>query len=209
MQSAMSRAVLASFVALAAGCGGSSTLMPPRFDLASFQRIGLVRFSSNAEDDLETLASREFLESLQSSQPGVPVLELGNEKEVLATIGRDRIDPAAVKALGEAYDLDAVIVGDLAVTDVKPRVDIARVLSSASVAADVEAALTTRILDAESGATLWTRSARSEQSVANAGVDAGGGFHIETRDPEAAYGSLVQHLVHTVTEDFRPYWVKQ
>jgi hypothetical protein len=57
--------------------------MPPRFDLAGFQRVGLVQFTSNAESDLETLASREFLENLQSAQPGVPVLELGNEREVL------------------------------------------------------------------------------------------------------------------------------
>lgn len=209
MQSALKSVIVAATLVLTAGCGGSSVLMPPRIDLGAFQRIGLVEFKSNAEGDLESLASREFLQNVQSSQPGVPVLELGDEKDVLAAIGRDRIDPAAIQALGAAYQVDAVIVGDLAVTEVKPRVDVTRVFSSASVAADVEAALTTRILDAGSGATLWTRSARSTQSVANAGLDTNGGFHFETRDPEAAYGSLIQSLVQNVTADFRPYWSKE
>jgi len=209
VQSATKSAIVVTTLVLTAGCGGRSALMPPRIDLAAFQRIGLVEFTSNADGDLESLASREFIQNLQSSQPGVPVLELGDSRAVLAAVGRDQIDPEAIRALGQTYHVDAVIVGDLAVTEVKPKVDITQVFTAASVQADVEAALTTRILDAESGATLWTRSARSQQSVANAGLDADGGFHLETRDPEAAYGSLVQSLVHNVTEDFRPYWVKQ
>jgi hypothetical protein len=194
---------------LAAGCGGSSVLMPPRIDLQAFQRIGLVEFTSNAEGDLQALASQEFIQQMQSSQPGVPVLELGDEDEVLGAIGRDKFDPEAVQAMQERYNVDAVIVGTLEVTDVKPKVNLTQLLTTMDVQADVEAALTTRLLEGESGATLWTRSARSKQTVAHAGLDSQGGIHFGAEDPEAAYGSLVQALVDHVTQDFRPYWVKQ
>ena len=184
-------------------------MMAPRIDLMAFQRIGLVEFTSNAEGDLQTLASQEFIQSMQSSQPGVPVLELGDAEMVLSAIGRDNLDPDAVRAMGKMYNVDAVIVGNLEVTDVKPKVNLTQVLTSMNVQADVEAALTTRLLEAGGGATLWTRSARLTQAVAHAGVDSQGGIHFGAEDPETAYGSLVHDLVDQLTQDFRPTWVKQ
>ena len=209
MHSAMKRAILGATLVLFAGCGGARVLMPPRIDLQAFQRIGLVEFTSNAEGNLQTLASQEFIQGMQSSQPGVPVLELGGEELVLEAIGRDKIDPDAIQAMGKRFNVDAVIIGNLEVTDVKPKVDLTQSLTSMDVQADVEAALTTRLMEAGSGATVWVRSARSKQTVAHAGLDSQGGIHFGAEDPETAYGSLVQNLVYHVTQDFRPYWVKQ
>jgi hypothetical protein len=197
-------AVLVAFC----GCGGRKVLMPPPVDLQAFRRIGLVEFSSNPKGNLQGLASQEFLESVQASQPGVPVLELGGQDKVLAAIGRDKVDSEAIRAIGRKFDVDAVIIGNLEVTDVKPSLDVKQVLSSVGVQADVEAALTTRLLEAESGATVWTRSARSKETVANLGFRKGD-VHFGATDPEATYGSLIQKLVRHVTQDFRSYWVKQ
>jgi hypothetical protein len=201
--------VLAAVVVMASGCGGSKVLMPARMDLQSFHRIGLVEFSSNADGNLQSLASQEFIQTMQSAQPGVPVLELGNEKRVLHAIGRDKLDSDALQAMAAKYNVDAIIVGNLEVTDVTPKVSLSQILTSMDVQADVEAALTTRILEAGSGATLWTRSARSKQTVGHAGLDSQGGFHFGASDPDAAYGELVGDLIYSVTKDFRPYWVKQ
>ncbi len=183
--------------------------MPARVDLLAFQRIGIVEFKSNAKGDLRSLASQEFIEQIQSSQPGVPVLELGNEEMVLRAVGRDKIDSDAIQAVGERYNVDAVIVGNLEVTDVKPNVNVSQVLTSMDLKADVEAALTTRLLAAGSGATLWTRSSRWKQTVGHAGIDKQGGITFGAKDPQAAYGNLVYNLVDDITQDFRPYWVKQ
>jgi hypothetical protein len=205
----MKHAILGAALVLFVGCGGSRVLMPARVNLQSFQRIGFVEFTSNAEGNLQTLASQQFIQRMQSSQPGVPVLELGDRKKVLDAIGYDRIDPDAIQAMGSRFNVDAVIIGNVEVTDVKPKVDLARALMSMDVQADVEAALTTRLMEAGSGATLWTRSSRSKQTVAHAGIDSQGGIHFGAEDPETAYGSLVHDLVYDVTQDFQPYWVKQ
>jgi hypothetical protein len=209
VHSAIGRTVLGLAIMGLAGCGGSKMLMPPRVDLQTFQRIGIVEFKSNAKGDLRSLASHEFLEQMQASQPGVPVLELGSEELVLKAIGRDKIDSDAIRAVGQRYNVDAVIIGNLEVTDVKPNVNVSKVLTSMDVQADVEAALTTRLLEASGGATLWTRSSRWKSTVGHAGVDKQGGFHFGAKDPEAAYGSLVHNLVDEITQDFRPYWVKR
>jgi len=209
VHSAMRGTVLAAVVVVTSGCGGSKVLMPARMDLGTFQRIGMVEFSSNADGELQSMVSQEFIQKMQSAQPGVPVLELGNEQGVLHAIGRDKLDHDALQAVAEKYKVDAVIIGNLEVTDVTPKVSLSQILTSMDVQADVEAALTTRILEAGSGATLWTRSARSKQTVGHAGLDSSGGFHFGASDPDAAYGSLVDDLVYSVTQDFRSYWAKQ
>jgi hypothetical protein len=201
------RAVLAMALVLSSGCGGTKTLMPPRIDLQSFRRIGLVEFSSRPKGNLQTLASQDFLETMQAAQPGVPVLELGGEDSVLRAVGREKVDPETIRAIGRKFDVDAVIVGNLEVTDVKPKLGVSQVFSSVGVQADVEAALTTKLMEVESGATVWTRSARSKETVANVGLERGN-VYFGASDPVSAYGSLIQSLVRNVTQDFHPYWVE-
>jgi hypothetical protein len=208
MNSAMKRVLLSVGFAASCGCGGTSTLMPPRIDLQAYRKIGLVEFSSTPKGNLQTLASQDFIQSVQASQPGVPVLELGGEDLVLDAVGRDKVDADAIRAIGKKFDVDAVIIGNLEVSEVKPRLALSQGFSSVGVHADVEAALTTRILEVSSGATVWTRSAHSKETVANAGLSQGD-VYFGASDPESTYGSLVQNLVHCVTQDFRPYWVKQ
>ena len=208
MNSAMNKVILCMVLVAFCGCGGTRTLMPPRVDLQAFRKIGLVEFSSNPKGQLQTLASQDFIETVQASQPGVPVLELGGEDLVLRAIGRDKVDSEAIRAIGKRFDVDAVIIGNLEVTDVKPRLDVKQVFTSLGVQADVEAALTTKLMEVGSGATVWTRSARSKETVANVGFNQGD-VYFGAKDPESAYGSLIQDLVHHVTQDFRPYWVKQ
>ena len=182
--------------------------MPPRIDLQAFRRIGLVEFSSNSKGHLQTLASQDFIQTVQTSKPVVPVLELGSEDLVLKAIGRDKVDSEAIRAIGRKFDVDAVIIGNLEVTDVKPRLDVNQIFSSLDVQADVEAALTARLMEVGGGATVWTRSARSKETVANVGFKQGD-VYFGASDPETTYGSLIQNLVRHVTQDFRPYWLKQ
>lgn len=208
MDSAVKRVVLGLVVAASCGCGATKTLMPPRVDLQAFRKIGLVEFSSNPKGRLQTLASQDFLQTMQAAQPGVPVLELGGQDAVLRAIGRETVDSEAIRAIGKKFDVDAVIIGNLDVSDVKPRFGVSQVRASVDVKADVEAALTTRLLEAGSGATVWTRSAHSKETIANVGFKQGD-VYFGAADPEATYGDLIQNLVRHVTQDFRPYWVKQ
>ena len=129
MHFAMRGTVLMAVVVTASGCGGSKVMMPARMDLGTFQRIGMVEFSSNADGNLQSLASQEFIQRMQSAQPGIPVLELGNEKRVLHAIGRDKLDSDALQAVAEKYKVDAVIVGNLEVTGVTPKVSLSQILT--------------------------------------------------------------------------------
>ena len=191
---------------LLVGCA-KKVMVPPTIDLHLYETIGLVQFSSNAEGALDALATQKFIEALQAAQPGVRILELGDQAEILESVGRDEMDFQAVRAIGEKYGVEVVVVGDVEVTDVKPRVQLLS-LSSFGVSADVEVTLAAKLYDGASGATIWTNSCSDKRTVAHVGVSSSGPVDFGAGDPEAAYGELVYALVYTVTRDFRVRYVK-
>ncbi|MDH3216187.1 MAG: hypothetical protein OEN01_07840 [Candidatus Krumholzibacteria bacterium] len=190
------------------GCS-KRVMVPPRIDLQTYRAIGMIEFDSNAEDGLQQFVSQKFVETLQSSQPGIRILDLGSEEKVLEEIQHQRFDYQAIRAVGERYGVDAVIIGNLEVTDIKPKVDVSTLLMSMSARADVEAALTARLFDAVSGATIWTNSARGKQTVAQLGLTSKGPIYFDASDPDNAYGKLIGGLVYRTTHDFRVQYVRQ
>jgi hypothetical protein len=208
-QMILSLMMVATLVAVI-GCGKKVMVpVPPRIDLETYETIGLVEFSSNTEGDLDQFASQKFLQTIQSSQPSVVIIELGDGAELLESVGHDEMNYKAIKAIGEEFELDAILVGDIEVTDVKPRVNLYDMVTSMSVTADVEASLTVRLYDTERGATLWTKSAQGAEQVASIGVSSGFPVRFDAEDPESSYGKLVNGLVYTVTDDFRVHYVRQ
>lgn len=206
----MSTRALAASAAVAAtlvlGCSSNKILVPPRLDLAQYGTIGMIEFSSAASTELAPVASREFLATIFSAQPGVPVLELGTEGNVLGSVERPELDVAAVQAIGKRYLVDALVVGTLDLHDVTPNVSVG---SGVRVGADVEGSLNARILDTRTGATIWTSATRGRQPVAHVGVDGGGLAGIGARDPDQARSRLVLDLVDRATADLWPRWERQ
>lgn len=194
-------------VLMLVGCS-KKVLVPPMIDLGQFEMIGMVQFSSNAEGSLNELASQEFLETIQASQPGVGILELGTEADVLGSVGSYKLDPGAIRAIGAKYGVDAVLTGHVEVTDVKPSVEVFS-LPSIGVEANVDALLKAKLFKVANGATIWTNSARGTENVGHVGMSRSGSIHFGADDPKNAYGRLVQVLVYNVTSDFRSHYVKQ
>lgn len=189
-----------ALIVLAFGC---FRMFPPRVNLERFGTIGLVQFRTEAKGNLAEYATRVFTEVLINSQPRARIKELGREAEVLRDIGANRLSPDALEALRRRFNVDAVILGTLDVSNVRPRVDLLSIISSLSVSAEVEAMLTARLLDTRDGTTLWTDSARDRKTVAQVSVFRGGDIFFDARDPERAYGSLIRALVERTTRDFR------
>jgi len=187
-------------IAAAVGCYRGYA---PRIDLGRYGTIGLVQFRSEAKGDIADYATRIFLEVLVQSQPGARIKDLGREDEVLRDIGANRASPEALKDLGRKYDVDAVILGTLDVSNIRPRVDLLAIITSLSVSAEVDAVMTARLLDTRDGTVLWTDSARDRKTVGQVSVWRDGGIFFDARDPEQAYGSLIRSLVARTTRDFQ------
>ncbi len=189
--------IVAAFLS---GCS-HKVLVPPRIDLKSYGRIGIFQFSCNAQGYLNRFATQKFIESVQGSQPGTPMMELGLlEREP---------DPQFLKQIKQRFGVDGVIVGNLDISKVRPAVNISGLITSMGIRANVEATLMVKLYETENGATLWTRSAYANESVAQVWLSKDGEIYFDAKDPERAYGGLVHTLINKTTYDFRPYYVRE
>jgi hypothetical protein len=202
-------AVLGVLLVLVSACSSNRVLMPAPIDLHAFGTIGLLEFTSTAGANINILASREFLAAIHSAQPGVPVLEIGDRQRGLTAVGHAAIDADAIRALGKRHQVDTLLVGELDARRVTPGVRLGTGFESLSAGADLQGALTVRMYDTRTGATLWTEAVTGSTPIAAVAVANGNLSGLGVTDPQAAESRLVQALVSRATQDFWPYWVRQ
>jgi hypothetical protein len=208
------RLVLASTIAFgvlaALHCGPGrqrvTVRVPPRVDLASLEQIGVVEFRSSSEDELGRLATERFAESARRDQGLVRMVDLGTEDAVLRSLGKSDWDPETYKTLGSEREIRTILLGELTLARQRPSVRVAPDLGSGSLSMKVKATLVVRLVEAESGAAIWSRTASAARSVGHLDVLGGEDVRIAAGDPNAAYGELVDHLVEQVTNDFHVHY---
>jgi hypothetical protein len=190
------------------GCASKYAQVPPRLDLEPYGRVALVAFSTEqADNELSTLATQRFAETLLASQRGVELLELAAGDSSLAQPGTGGDAAALAQALGRAREVPAVFVGHLKVSGVKPRGRIGG-SGNLNLRASVSAELTVRLVSTSTGATVWRSSAAADGTVGRVALS-DRRPSVAMRDPDEAYGEVVNELVAGVTRDLRPTWVKQ
>jgi hypothetical protein len=205
---------------LAAGCSSSTrtvrVAVPPRVDLHGYRSVGLVTFTASADGssaDVERMATDSFLREIQEAQPGIRVLELGREANVLASVHRSTWDAQTLRAVKESNGVEAILLGRVEITKAKPRVHVSAssIWKALDVHQDVNATMTARLLETDSAATMWTDSSKLTTNLANAQVNSRGsgkiGGSIGVRDSEAAYTGMIDQLVVDVTDAFRTHYV--
>ena len=196
--------VLAISLVILYGCSHTEkVLVPPKVELKAYHSIGVIEFSTNAEDTLKPYVTQNFIQNVQSAQPGTRILELGDEEELLRAVGHSRLNPETIQSIGKKYNVDAVILGHLQVSTIKPKINVFTAAKALNAKAYIEAALRTRILETGSGATLWTKATTGKTQVARINLMEGGPVSFGVSDPKDKYGKLVPDLVYVNTNDFR------
>jgi phage antirepressor YoqD-like protein len=183
--------------------------IPPRINLESFQTIGIVEFSSdshNASERLDQLATQNFMNMIQEAQPKVRFLELGPQEELLKSLNRGKIDPEAIKAIGEKYKVSSIFTGSYEISEVRPKISLSEDLSSVNASAMVNIRMVAKQWEAATGATLWTNSRFGDWPLANVSKSSGNPFSFSMSHPEEKYGQFITKLVYVVTDDFRPHY---
>lgn len=189
---------------VASGCAKPRVWQPPRIDLHSYGTLGLVQFSG---DDHGPTATRQFLTALHTAQAGVPVLELGPLSPLLRSVGHEALDAEAARAIGERYRVGVLVIGDLEIEKPRPSFSV-QSFTEANASAEILGSLDTRILDARSGATIWSNGARGKRSVAHLNLSAGSRPDFGAVDPDDEQAELVRWMVGRVTSDFHGRWVR-
>jgi hypothetical protein len=201
------RSALAVCGALAlSACSAKYAQVPARLDLHPYGRIALVAFSAQQDHGaMGTLATERFAEQLLATQ-GIELLEMTAADSSIRELAARGDGAGLAQALGRDRKVPAVFVGELKLSNVRPRGRLST--SGVNVRGAVTAELSVRLLSTETGGTLWRSSSTANGSVGHLSV-AGGLPSVAIRDREQAYGEMVTALVTDVTRDLRPTWVRQ
>ena len=96
--------ILAITFSLLFGCSHRVKVrIPPKVALKPYNYIGVVEFSTNAEDNLGPYVTQKFIEQVQSAQPGTRIIELGSEEQILRAVRRNKLDLETIKRIGNKF----------------------------------------------------------------------------------------------------------
>lgn len=181
----------------------------PRVVLKPYEIIGMVEFTSSTKGELAALATRRFTEAARRDQEMLRVVDVGTQKQALASVGQKRWTPEIYREVGQKHGLKSIFQGTLTLSKVQPTAQISSLLRSGQVTANVAATLEVQMIEVESGASVWSRSASATRTLGHVSVLGGKDFVFDAADPEAAYGELVDALVAQVAQDLQGRWVIQ
>jgi hypothetical protein len=189
-------------------CGAHYAQVPARLTLQPYGRVALVTFTTEESNkELSAAATRRFAEALLSSQSGVELLELTTSDSSVRRLVSAGDASALAQALGREKNVPAVFLGQLTVSNVKPSGRLSGT-GRLDVRASVSGELTVRLLSTTTGGTVWRSSSSANGTVGNVAISQNLPA-VVVRDPNQAYGEIVDQLVHDVTRDLRPTWVRQ
>ena len=194
------------------GCSSYDTIqvpVAPRVSLATYPTIGLVTFASDkADNEMRRLATQQFLEAVQYAQPGTRIVELGEEGRVLGSVDRKKWEPKTFMAIKKKHGVDAVFIGRFDVEKTKPNVSLsAAIVRSLSVSTDVKGTLSAKLIETDSGATMWTNSSARTQTVSAVQFDDMGRGGFGASDPKKAWGEMIGCLTSEITDDFCTHYI--
>jgi hypothetical protein len=204
----MQHALALCAVFAVSACASKYARVPARLDLAPYGRVALVTFSADQPNmNLSSMATQRFAEALLASQSGFELLELDAADSALRNMAAVGDGTALAQALGRDKNVPAVFVGQLRMSQVKPRGHLDA--SGVNVKAGVSAELTVRLLSTSTGGTVWRSSSVASGTVGRMALNPTRLPSIAVRDKDEAYSEVVSQLVADITRDLRPTWVKQ
>ena len=183
-------------------------LVAPRIDLKPHEVVGVIDFDCTGEGELGPFLTQRFVDAVRRDQGLVRMVMLGTEADVLADVGRSRLDRETFQEIGKKYEVQTVFTGTVEVSDVKPSVAVGQSFTYLGVSADVDATLATQMVETETGASLGSASAHDVQRIGGVQIFGNKGVTFDADDPENAYGRLADSLVYAVTGDFRSHWIR-
>lgn len=199
----VARVAICCFIVLAIfGCGGhrpvrQRVLLPPTLDLVPHHNIGLFEFSvENAKGNLHEFATHRFEEYVLAAQNGIEMREF-------TSADSSRVFAAAADTNG----CPVAFFGHLKISNVKPHGGLTASLSPV-VRATVTVELSVWLVNTRTGGIMWRKSSASTEEVGGLSIS-GGMASFAAKDPNDAYGRLVNQLVYDVTYDVRSTWVDQ
>jgi hypothetical protein len=183
---------------------------PPHFDLSRYERLGIIAFTDNADPSVSSYATQQFQDHIHYAQAGIPILQMGSEKEVLRSINANRLDFEAFKKMGRKYDVDAVFLGDVLYSDIETDVRLKSIRDlKANVNAILHATLSIQLYETGGGASVWSNSVSWKRKLGEIRVNKRGNVSAAMKGYHDAYRKLIPDMAYDVTREFRGRYIQE
>ena len=180
---------------------GCLTRTPPKMDLKPYNQIGVVSFNlENASGNIGDLVASKLIRVIKKSQRKAHLIKLGSSNRVQKRIGKSELD---VKTVGRQYEVDAVFMGTVSLSDVEAHIEESGLSRNLKVLANANLTLTAQLISTATGEVLWTNSVTEKKKLAQIRVGSGTP-QFAANDPNRVYGLMIEDLVYKLTTDFRP-----
>lgn len=180
---------------------GCMVRIPPRVDLKPYNQIGIISFNlENARGNIGDLVASKLIKIIKKSQRKAHLIKLGSSKQVQKRIGKSELD---VKAVGERYEVDAVFVGTVSLSDVEAHIEESGLFANLKVLANANFTITAKLISTATGEVLWKNSITEKRKLTQIRVGRGTP-EFAANDPNRAYGLMIEELVYKLTMDFCP-----
>jgi hypothetical protein len=150
----------------------------------------------NAKGTLHEFATHRFEEYVLAAQSGIEMREFTS-----ADSGR------VFSAAADTNACPVAFFGHLKISNVKPHGGLTAGLAPV-LRATVTVELSVWLVNTKTGGVMWRRSSSSTEEVGGLSF-IGSTPSFSARDPNDAYGRLINQLVYNVTYDVRSTWVDQ
>jgi len=183
--------------------------IPPVIDLRNYATVAVIDFPVKGMFSQQSDVTHRFLASIHSAQPGVKILELGSEQQVLNGLGLHSLDIDAIRMIGQKYAVDAVLSGEMNVTAMQPSVSLSHALTKLDASAKVKGELSAKVRETANGATAWTNGAHGTWTLGGFSLSENGFISGGISDVNAKYEDMLTDLVSVATRDFRPTYQRR
>ncbi len=190
---------------------GPKVRIPPEIDLMKYESIGFIGFSCDAEGNMDEYITEKFLQKISGYQKEARIIELGSQEEALKAIQADRVDQKAIQAIGQKHNVDAILTGNVDVSEVATITehypDYVQMSGSAQIGrrrvkAAVKVTIRVALCETDQGVTVWADSVRGEEIVKQISLVEGDKVVFDAIDPGDAYRDLVRPLIRQISTDF-------
>ena len=184
--------------------------VPPKRPLAPYGTLGIIDFETNASPEVGHFAAQQFEAYVQQGQPGTPFVELGSREKALAAVAARELDVDALRKLGAKYGLGGIVMGSLSYSQPQTNLSVTDVVKGAGSAGQyVKGDIIAKLVDAKSGAGVWSESAWVKTQVSGVNVSNLKDIKINAGQGQDPRRDMIPELVDIVSEDLRPSWVRQ
>ena len=183
---------------------------PPHVDLSRYERLGIIDFNDNADPSVSSYATQQFQSQVHFAQAGIPILQLGTEKEVLSRINVNRLDFEAFQKIGREYNVAAVFYGSVLYSDIETDVRLKSLRDlNANVNATLHANMSAQLYETDGGATVWSDSVSWQRKLGGISVNKTGNVSAGMTGYHDAYRKLIPDMTYDVTKEFRGRYIQE